>query len=205
MIPFHLTTSEYRFLRSLNTPRKIQDFLETVPANEGGKDTCHSPRSVLLHKQAHCIEGAMLAALALRLNGFPPLIVDMESSAHDLDHVIAVYQCRGRWGSISKTNHAVLRYRDPVYTSLRELVMSYFHEYTDDDGRKTLRTFSHPVDLSRFDHREWMTAKKDVWFVPEHLLRIRHFPLLERSRIALLRRQDPIEKVVGKMRQWPIN
>lgn len=205
MIPFNLTKDEHRLLLSLSTPRKIQDFLETIPANEGDDaDTCHSPRRVLQFQKAHCIEGAMLAALALRMHGHPPLIVDLESSFHDLDHVIAVYQTHGRWGAISKTNHAVLRYRDPVYKNIRELVMSYFHEYTDDDGRKTLRTFSKPVDLSRFDKRGWMTSEHDVWYVPKYLLNIKHIPLCDRSHIALLRRADPIEQTVGNMRQWPI-
>ena len=201
---FDLTKKEACLLYSLTTPRKIQDFLETVPANQGhGSDTCRSPREVLRTHKAHCIEGALLAALALRLHGFPPLIVDMESSINDLDHVIAVYRMQDRWGAISKTNHAVLRYRDPVYKTIRELIMSYFHEYTDDEGRKTLRTFSRPVNLARFDRLGWATSEKNVWYIPEHLRNIKHTPLCSRSQIALLRRADPIEQTVGNMQQWP--
>lgn len=202
---FDLTKDELNIFSSLSTPQKIQDFLEKIPANQGvDEDTCRSPREVLRHRKAHCIEGALLAALALRLQGRPPLIVDMESSAHDLDHVIAVYKICGRWGAISKTNHAVLRYRDPVYRTVHELIMSYFHEYTDDDGRKTLRSYSKPVNLARFDRHRWMTSEKDVWFIPSHLLKIQHIPLCDRSHVALLRRADPIEQTVGNMRQWPM-
>ncbi len=144
----------------------------------------------------------MLAALALRLHGYPPLIVDLTSTAEDLDHVIAVFKQHGHWGAISKTNHAVLRYREPIYKTIRELVMSYFHEYTTDDGKKTLRSYSEPVDLSRFDDRGWMTDEEDVWYVAEHLVEIPHTPLLSRNQIATLRRADPIEIKIGKMKQW---
>src|SRR5690606_1195261 len=118
-------------------------------------------------------EGAMFAAAALRANGFPPLIVDMEATEDDLDHVVAVFNANGYWGAISKTNHGVLRYREPVYRSIRELVMSYFHEYfLQTTRKKTLRTFSRPVNLSRFDKRNWETSEEDVWFIPEYLLEI---------------------------------
>src|SRR5258706_1561416 len=107
-----LTRDELRQLRKLDTPRKIQDFLETIPLNrEPDGDTCLSPRRVLRERRAHCIEGAMLAALAFRLHGERPLILDLTSSFHDLDHVIAVYKQHNHWGAISKTNHSVLRYR----------------------------------------------------------------------------------------------
>lgn len=198
---FDLTSSELALLRRLDTPKKIQDYLETLRANDGN-DTCRSPRNVMRTERAHCIEGAMLAALALRLQGHRPLIVDFESSPDDLDHVVAVYRVHGHWGAISKTNHAVLRYREPVFRSIRELAVSYFHEYFDDDGRKTMRTFSRPVDLSRFDRRGWMTSEEDVWYVAEHLVDIPHTPILTPSQLRGLRRADPIERKAGEMVQW---
>jgi hypothetical protein len=200
---FGLTARELSILKPLDSPRKIQDFLETIPSNRCEKrDTCLSPRRVLAERNAHCVEGAMLAALALRLHGDPPLVVDMASSASDLDHVIAVFRRHGCWGAISKTNHAVLRYREPVYKTIRELVMSYFHEYTTDDGKKTLRSYSRPVNLSRFDADGWITSDEDVWIVPRHLSEIAHIPLLTRGQIASLRLADPIEREIGMKLQW---
>lgn len=198
---FGLTSPELALLRRLDTPKKIQDYLETLRANDGN-DTCRSPRNVMRTGRAHCIEGAMLAALALRLHGQRPLIMDFESAPHDLDHVVAVFKSRGHWGAISKTNHAVLRYREPVFRSIRELAVSYFHEYFDDDGRKTMRTFSRPVDLSRFDRRGWMTSEEDVWYVAEHLVDIPHTSILTPSQLRGLRRADPIECKAGEMVQW---
>lgn len=148
------------------------------------------------------MEGAMLAALLLRNCGFAPLVVDLTASKKDFDHVIAVFQTAGRWGAISKTNHAVLRYREPVYASIRELVMSYFHEYFNDDGKKTLRSYSEPVDLSRFDSREWMTSEEEVWYIPEYLARVKHTKILTPSQIARLRKADPIEIKAGKLLEW---
>jgi hypothetical protein len=198
-----LSASELRFLKSLNTPRKIQDFLEAIPINhEPDGDTCFSPRRVLEERRAHCIEGAMLAALALRLNGHRPLVMDLTSTKDDFDHVVAVFRKHGRWGAISKTNHAVLRYREPVYATVRELALSYFHEYFDDRGRKTLRSFSRPIDLSRFDDRGWMTSEADVWYIPEHLADVPHQSILTRQHIPALRRADPIEISAGKLVQW---
>ncbi len=198
---FGLTREELTLLRRLSTPRKIQNFLETLRANDGN-DTCRSPREVLRVGWAHCIEGAMLAALALRIHSHPPRVVDLASTPDDLDHVIAVFQQHGQWGAISKTNHATLRYREPIYRSIRELVMSYFHEYTTDDGKKTLRSYTQPVDLSRFDNDGWMTSSDDVWKIPCALADTPHIPLLSRSQIATLRRADPIEQKAGKLRQW---
>ncbi|MCE9585904.1 hypothetical protein K8R04_01130 [Candidatus Uhrbacteria bacterium] len=153
-------------------------------------------------KRAHCIEGAMLAALAFRLQGQKPLILDLESTRHDFDHVIALFKQHGCWGAVSKTNHAVLRYREPVYKTIRELVLSYFHEYFDKNGFKTLRRYSRPVDLSRFDKQNWMTNEKHNWFVAQHLVEVDHVSLLTRPQIATLRKADPIEIRVGEIVEW---
>lgn len=197
---FDFTPQERRILKSLHKPAKIQDFLNRLRAHK--KDTCFSPRTVLQKRKAHCMEGAMFAAAALRFHKFPPLIVDLTASKKDFDHVIAVFQTDGKWGAISKTNHAVLRYREPVYASIRELVMSYFHEYFTDDGKKTLRSYSDPVDLSRFDKKGWMTSKEEVWYIPDYLAEIPHHKILTRSHISRLRRADPIEIQVGRMLEW---
>ncbi|MBI2638995.1 hypothetical protein HYW83_05395 [Candidatus Peregrinibacteria bacterium] len=194
---------EWIILQRLNSPSKIQDFLNKLQSHK--KDTCFSPRVVLQKQKAHCMEGALLAAAALRFHGFPPLIVDLTASKKDFDHVIAVFQICGKWGAISKTNHAVLRYREPVYDSIRELAMSYFHEYFTDDGKKTLRSYSDPVDLKRFDGRGWTTSPKEVWYIPEYLAEIPHHKILTRSQISRLRKADPIEIKVGKMLEFPLS
>ncbi len=149
------------------------------------------------------MEGALTSAMLLRQCGFKPLVVDLAASSKDFDHVVTVFQVRGRWGAISKTNHAVLRYREPVYASIRELAMSYFHEYFNDDGKKTLRSYSEPVDLSRFDKRGWMTSEEEVWYIPEYLVHVRHTNILTRSQIRRLRQADPIEITAGKILEFP--
>lgn len=200
---FGFTKEELAVLRKLNTPAKIQDFLEKIPANfEPKGDTLKSPRRVLRENSAHCIEGALLAAVALRLCGNEPLIMDLKSDAHDKDHVVALFKSNGHWGAISKSNHGVLRYREPIYRTLRELALSYFHEYFLDDGRKTLRAYSVPFDLSRFDDQGWMTSEEDLWDIGAALDDARHFPLLGRSQIAKLRKADPIERDMGTLTQW---
>ena len=198
-----LNKKELKILKSLNSPRKIQDFLNKIPINfEEKGDTCMSPRMVLRNWKAHCIEGAMLAAAALSVNGEKPLVVDMESTKKDFDHVICVFKREGKWGSVSKTNHAVLRYREPVYKNIRELIMSFFHEYFDDDGKKNLRSYSNPVNLSRFDHLNWAASEEDVWFIPDYLAKVRHFPVLTRSNISRLRKADDIELKAGDILEW---
>lgn len=200
---YGLESRELRLLRRLNTPRKVQDYLNSLTQNyEPEGDTCLSPRRVMREKRAHCIEGAMLAALAFRLQGQKPLILDLESVRDDFDHVVAVFKQHGCWGAVSKTNHGVLRYREPVYKTIRELVLSYFHEYFDKDGFKTLRRYSQPVDLSRFDKQGWMTSEDQVWFVAQYLVDVEHQSLLTRSQIATLRRADVIEKKMGEIIEW---
>ncbi|MFA5185247.1 MAG: hypothetical protein WC551_02080 [Patescibacteria group bacterium] len=200
---YGLSKEESRLLRGLDSPGKIQDYLDSLPINrEPGGDTCLSPRRVIRERRAHCIEGAMLAALAFRLQGQKPLVLDLTSSARDFDHVVALFKRHGCWGAVSKTNHAVLRYREPVYRTLRELVLSYFHEYFDSHGVKTLRSYSSPIDLSRFDGMDWVTNEEDNWFIAEHLADVRHFPLLTRPQIATLRKAHPTEIQAGEIEEW---
>jgi hypothetical protein len=195
------THQELRVLRRLNTPHKIQDFLDSLPMNFSDV-TCYSPRMVLRHRKAHCMEGAMFAAAALRIHGQRPLVMDLKSGPEDDDHAVAVFLKNGFWGAISKTNHGVLRYREPVYQSIRELAMSYFHEYFLQDGRKTLRSYSQPMDLSRFDGADWMTSEKSLEYISEALDRVRHFRVLRPSQIRGLRRADLIERKMGSIREW---
>ena len=198
-----LNKEEVKILKGLNTPRKIQDFLNKIPINfERGGDTCMSPRMVLKNNRAHCMEGAMLAAAALKLNGEKPLVVDLEATKDDFDHVLCVFKKNGKWGALGKTNHAVLRYREPVYNNVRELVMSFFHEYFDNTGKKTLRKYSAPVNLDKFDHLNWASSEEDVWFVPDYLAKVKHFPILEKAHISNLRKADDIEIKAGKLLEW---
>ncbi len=200
---FGLDKKEMEILKKLDSPKKIQDFLNTLKINfEEKGETCMSPRMILKTKKAHCIEGAIFAALALRLHGEKPLLVDLKTTKNDFEHVLAVFKKHGKWGAITKTNHAVLRYREPVYKNIRELVMSYFHEYFMDNGKKTLRSFSVPVDLSKFDKQGWATAGKNLWYIHDHLDKVRHFPILNRKKIACLRKADKIEIKAGKIVEW---
>ncbi len=167
-------------------------------------ETCYSVRSVLKHKTAHCMEGAMLAAAALRLQGKPPFVIDLKATKNDFDHVIAVFKRDGFFGAMSKTNHAVLRYREPIYKTVRELVLSYFHEYFLPDGRKTLRSYTNPIDLSKFDRFNWMTSEDDVFDVPHALDAMKHFPILTSKQIKNLRRADRIEREAGEIIEWKV-
>lgn len=185
---FGFTPFELRSLRSLSTPTKIQRFLDSLPYHLEG--TAWSPRRVLRERTAHCLEGAIFAAAALRVNGFPPLLMDMEAK-QDTDHVLAVYKVRGHWGAVAASNYASCRFREPVYRTLRELAMSYFNTYFNLRRERTLRTFSRPVNLARFDHLDWMTTEKAVWFIPEYLCDISHTRLLKPAMIPRLTRADP--------------
>jgi hypothetical protein len=183
------TRRELRALRALKSPRGIQRALDVMPYHLAG--TAWSPRRVLKEGTAHCLEGAIFAAAALRMLGYHPLLLDLEA-VQDTDHVIAVYRERGHWGAIAKSNFSGLRYREPVYRSLRELAMSYFEGYINLRGDRTLRAYSRPVNLARFDraHPGWMTTQADLWWVAEHLLEIRHTPLLAPAMIRHLSRVD---------------
>jgi hypothetical protein len=185
--PGEFTPSELRALRALKSPAGIQRFLDDIPYHLAG--TAWSPRIVLGQKTAHCLEGAIFAAAALRVLGFPPLIFDLEAD-QDTDHVLAIFKMRGHWGAIAKSNFAGCRYREPVYRTLRELALSYFNTYFNLRGERTLRRYSRPVNLARFDDRQWMTSDKAIWFVAEYLCDIPHRPLLKRGLEKDLTRVD---------------
>jgi hypothetical protein len=187
MGPLPFTNAELRKLRSFKTPQGIQRFLDGLPYHLA--DTAWSPRVVLREGSAHCLEGAIFAAAALRANGYPPLIFDLEAD-NDTDHVIAVFRQAGAWGALAASNYAGCRYRAPVYRTLRELALSYFDEYFNMRKERTLRRFSRPVNLAAFDSRDWMTSEKPVWFIAEHLLEIPHTRLLTPAQERNLTRVD---------------
>jgi hypothetical protein len=195
-----LTPAEFRTLARLDRPEKIQAFVNAIPANfEPDGDTVLSVREVLRQRRAHCIEGAMVAAAALWIHGQRPLLLDFEA-VRDYDHVVAVFRRNGRWGAISKTNHVPLRYRDPVYRSLRELAMSYFHEYANRRGEKTLRTYSRALDLRGVPAKLWVTNGANCWELVERLEALRHYPLLAKRHERGLRTRDRLERRANALR-----
>lgn len=193
-----------RTYRKLKTPDKIQSFLNDLPANyELSGETYRSPLRVLKDRTAHCMEGAMFAASVLRYYGQPPLVMDLRAKKPDQDHVVALFRTGGYWGAISKTNHAVLRYREPIYKTLRELALSYFHEYFDNaTGKKNLREYSVAVNLSRFDDIEWEISDKELWDIVDAVDNSRHFYLINKKQEKQLRRAEPIEIRAGQLIEW---
>ncbi len=198
------TIEELSLFRKLSTPAKIQDYLNSIPFNFDKGSYCMSPRAVIKNKKAHCAEGAIFAASVLEHHGHKPLILDLRSTEkpYDYDHVVALYKQDNFWGAISKTNHGVLRYREPVYKNIRELVMSYFHEYFLDTGVKTLREYSAPFDLSKYEKLDWRTFEGDISEVVEKLDEIKHYKILSPKQIKNLRKADKIEIEMGKLKEY---
>jgi len=187
-------TIPLRLPRGLRSPDAIQRFLDRLLYNkEKNGETARSPRRVLETREAHCFEGALLAAAALRRISHAPLVVQLRSTVRDDDHVLALFRERpgaGCWGAVAKSNYSGLRFRSPVYRSLRELVMSYFDAYYNLEGEKSLRAFARPVDLALFDSRGWETAEEDLWDVSAYLATRRFTPILTRAQIRALTPMD---------------
>jgi hypothetical protein len=179
------TKDEIRFLRSMKDPDKIQGFLDSIDYNPNYE--CRSPRWVIKKRSAHCFEGALFSAAALQFIGYQPLIVDMKSFNDD-DHVIAVFKVDGHWGAVAKSNFTTLRFREPVYRSLRELVMSYFDFYFNIIGDKSLRSYSLPLDLSIYESRKWVTTDEDLEYIGDKLEKIRHYPVINKKMITNLKK-----------------
>ncbi len=200
---FGLTARELKILKKLSTPRKIQDFLDTLPINYEKRGETHmSPRRVLHERRAHCIEGALLAAAALWIHGEEPLLLDLTAAPEDDDHVVALFKQNGYWGAISKTNHAVLRFRDPIYKTVRELALSYFHEwFLDESGAKMLRSYSKPLNLKRLG-TGWITAEEDLWHLDEALDSLPHYALVPKENKKHLRPASKVERKAGSLREW---
>jgi hypothetical protein len=182
------SSGELRKLRALRTPAGVQRFLDELPYNLS--TTSRSPRKVLHDRTASCLEGGIFGAAALRILGFPPLIFDLEAD-NDTDHVVAIFNVRGHWGAVAKSNFTGCRYREPVYRTLRELALSYFNIYFNLRFERTLRRYSRPVNLARFDRLDWMASEKPIWFIAEHLCEIPHIALFTPAIEKNLTRVDP--------------
>lgn len=178
------TKDEVFFLKKLDDPDKIQGFLDNIEYNPSYE--CRSPRWVIKKRSAHCFEGALFAAAALNFIGFKPLIVDMKAFNDD-DHVIAVFKEDGHWGAVAKSNFTTLRYREPVYRSIRELVMSYFDFYFNTNGEKSLRSYSLPLDLTIYNSRKWATTDEDLEFIGDKLEKLHHFEIVTKKMIKTLK------------------
>jgi hypothetical protein len=199
-MPFDgFNSSERAVLRRLNKPAKIQRFLDDLAYNkEQGGPTCLSPKRVLELGTAHCMEGALFGAAALRRIGHEPLLLDLEAVRDD-DHVLAIFRERGGWGALAKSNYSGLRFREPVYRTLRELAISYFEHYFNLSGEKTLRRYSRPVNLKRFDRIGWMTSSEGLWVIPEYLVDISHTPILTPEQERALSRMDKRLMAAGQV------
>ncbi|MCX6121095.1 MAG: hypothetical protein NTX44_05705 [Ignavibacteriales bacterium] len=154
----NLTKTELQVFTRLKTPFKIQEFLDSLPYSDEQRYRC--TRSVLQDRKAHCYDGAVFAAAALRMIGYPPLLVNMLSNERDDDHILAIFRRKDRWGAVAKSNFSGLRFREPVYRGLRELIMSYFEFYYNIAGQKTLVGYTAPLNLNRFDKLGWLVNDK---------------------------------------------
>jgi hypothetical protein len=177
------TKEELALFKTLSNPDKIQGFLDSIDYNPAYE--CRSPRWVMKRRKAHCFEGAIFAAAALKLIGYKPLLIDMKSYNDD-DHVIAVFKVDGYWGSVAKSNFTTLRYREPVYRSIRELIMSYFDFYFNTKGEKSLRSYSLPLDLSVYNHRKWETTDEDLEYIGDKIESLHHFPVVNEKQLRKL-------------------
>ncbi len=205
MKKFDYSESETKLFRRLNSPKKIQDYINSLRFNfEEDGDSCISPREVIRNQKANCIEGAILAAAILEFHGGKPLVMDMRSTRkpYDDDHVVAVFKQFGMLGAISKTNHGVLRYREPVYKTVRELALSYFHEYFLNNGQKTLREYSELFDLNYFDKLNWRTTPDSLLEISFYLDEIKHYKILSPAQVRNLRKADKVEIEAGKVVEY---
>ena len=195
-----LDARTFALLAALTTPARIQAFVSAIPANfELDGETVRSVHGVLAHRQAHCIEGALVAACALWMHGDAPLLMHLDCALGDSPHVVALFRRGRHWGAVSKSNHAVLRFRDPVYRSLRELAMSYLHEFRDAEGHKTLRSYSGAFDLRRLKAREWVTGEESCWALHDRLAARRHFPLVTAAQARGLMDADACERKAAQV------
>lgn len=188
-----LCDEEKAFFASLTTPHHIQDYLDSIPFNhEEEGETCRSPRSTLIHKKAHCLEGALLAYIALLLQNRKPHILSLKTSQGDDDHVVVLYKENGHWGALSKTNHTVLKWRDPVYKTPRELAMSYFNEYFLQDGTKTMIGYSSPITLNELGS-EWIISEKNLFSLGRSIMHAKHTSTIPKGSKQHIRKADKLE------------
>jgi hypothetical protein len=177
-----LAKSERRIWAQMTTPMRIQAFLDKLPYRVETGYRC--PLRVLREHVAHCFDGALFGAAALRRLGYPPLILNMLAIVQDDDHILALYKRNGHWGAIAKSNFAGLRFREPIYRTLRELVMSYFEQFYNVERKKTLRSYNVPLNLKAFDKFNWMTSDPPIEKIGKRLDEIRKVRILTRRMIA---------------------
>jgi hypothetical protein len=200
-----LTPAEHRVFARLDTPQKIQDFLDRMPANfEPDGDTAMSPRRVLQERVCHCSEGAVFAVAALAYHGKRAWLMDLQALPSDQDHIVTLFRERGLWGAVSKTNHAILRWRDPIYRSVRELAMSFAHEYCLPGGKKSLLAYSQPFLLTRYAPARWVTATEDLDWLLFDLDLSPHVPLAPRRIMVRRRRSADVELRAQRIVEWPV-
>lgn len=193
---------EIALIKNLNTPAKVQDFLNALKFNFEPKGaTLKSPLFTLRQRNAHCLEGALLGAYILSEHGFKPYLMYLKATKYDFDHVVVPFKIGRFWGALSKTNHAVLRYREPIYKDIRELAMSYFHEYFLDNGFKTLRQYSKLLNLNDFENG-WEVMDGNLWGIDEELDKIKHFDMVPKNYIIKLRKADEVEIKAGKVVEY---
>jgi hypothetical protein len=214
-LALHLSADELKIVKSLNSPAKIQDYLDALRQNNSKiGSSITSPRQVLKSKKAHCIEGALLACTSLLFNRQYAWLMDLRASSDDEDHVVCLFRQNGFWGAISKTNHPVLRWRDPIYKTVRELAVSYFNEYflfADEHfdkkvlkkklGSKTLRAYSKPFAISKYGAKAIWLAK-DLDWLAEELDESPHYPIVPKSAIKKLRKAALVEIKAANLEQF---
>ncbi len=199
-----LTPAETRLFKRLDTPQKIQDFLDKVPANfELDGDTVQSPRRLLQTRLAHCAEAALFGAAVLAFHGKRCWLMDLRALPSDQDHIVTLFKERGLWGAISKTNHAILRWRDPIYKSARELAMSYPHEYCLPGGKKSMLEYSRPFSLYRIAPERWVTAEDDLHWLMDKLDEAPHVPVAPTHAMRRRRRSPKVELLAQLVLEWP--
>ncbi len=194
-----MSPEERTILKKLSTPIKIQDFLDTL---EIGGAFYTSALRTLHARKARCFEGALLAAFILSFHGEKPLLLDLKAASPDFDHVVALYRKNGYWGAVSKTNYVSLRFRDPVYKTIRELALSYFHEYfVNKTGKKTLRSYSKPFNLNK-QKIDWIASEKKLDDLAIVLDESPHFPLFPKKNLKYIRKADKMERKAGEIVEW---
>lgn len=199
-----LSPAEHRLFEKLNTPNKIQDYLDALPQNfsHSRGSVLRSPRRMLAKPSAYCFEGAVFAAASLAFHGGEPLIMDLRAIDPDVDHVVAPFKENGLWGAISKTNYSVLKYRDPIYKTIRELAMSYFHEYFLDNGTKSFKDYSLPFNLKKFSPSQWVTNEEPLEWLAHALDDAPHYPTVPKHLFKKLRRASRAEIIASDVREW---
>ncbi len=198
----HLTPQEKALFQSLDSPARIQAFLDEIQYPATDRNRC--PLNVLRDLQGHCLDGALFAAAALRRLGHAPLLVDMfPEPGMDDDHVLAIFKLNGRFGALAKSNFVSLRYREPVYYSLRELVMSYFDGFFNVNGFRTMRSYTRPLKLTAYDQTGWMWSDSGADAIEKRLLQLDRYPLLTPEMAANLVKVDPLTYQAGTLATNP--